>query len=644
MAKDFNKMTPFQLGESESLEALPKLRLFLEEGNDLAKQSAAKASLKLFRTFEEESLLELLPALINNLKDEKSIVRQATLKTLIHFPLNEEHVESFEDILKNDSSSFNQKQAAKILTQITGTSVTVTPKEIKKSFKSEEQEWDRDSEWHLFLGYNQGFSITKLSRLYDRSEKSILKHLKKLGLVDSLGKKVYPAPQFRSTIREKVKAPSTHKNFRRKDAIKLTEQQNEALKEIQDFLKSDKNFYLLKGYAGTGKSTLCCHTIKQEQDIKFALTAPTNKAMRVLNTMRLQENLKVYCTTIHSLLNLIPKEREGKIILEEKEPPNLNRWSAIIIDECSMINAELMQAILAIPDNYPKMKVIFMGDGAQLPPIGEEISPALLIPKSSELSEIVRQKQDNPILSLSAEIRQNIQEEKEQLPFIQAQSNADTGIFKAKNETTWLKWMQVYFCKDEFKKNNDTFRVVTWSNARVRQINDMIRLAIYGETRAPFTVGEKVLVTAPVLLKTRNRRDEVKVLIKTDEECDVLEIYETDIKGIPSWILTIQNDEGEKADVTIADPKAHDLWQATEQDLKKTALENRKKWGAYYDFVNSFDSVQAPYCMTVHRSQGSTFKHVFVDLPEINRNPNRLEAAKMLYVAITRCTHSILIY
>lgn len=642
--KSLYEMTPYQLGESRDVEALPHLQSFLSQGTDDEKQSAAKATLKLIREYEDETVDQLLDCFIENLESKSSIVRQAMLKTLIKFELDDEYTPVFTEILKNDQSEFNRKQAAKILTRITGTKVTPPQEKIEENTSRQGRHWSKDEEWHLYQSYCQGMSITKISRLYDRTEKEVKAQLRKLGLTNSFGKKNYPVPPFKSTIREKEYAKPSTLNRKPKPPIQLTEQQDKALKELRDFLDSDKNFYLLKGYAGTGKSTLCCELLKAEQGHKFALTAPTNKAMRVLNSMRIRENLKVKCFTIHSILNLTPKEREGQIVLEQSEDPNLNSWSVIIIDECSMINAELMEIILEIPENYPKMKIIFMGDSAQLPPVGEDISPAFLVPNNSELSEIVRQKSENPILKLTEVLRKQIADESENLPLIQSQSEGDSGIFKATNEASWFKWMQVYFCKDDFKKDNDTFRVVTWSNARVRQINDMIRQAIYGETLAPFTVGEKVLVTAPILMQSKSRHEAVKVLIKTDEECEVLDIISVDICGVPSWNMTIQNEEGEKADAIIPDPKHQHEWEMKEKELKQAALENRKKWPQYYDFIKRFNSVQAPYCMTVHRSQGSTFKHVFVDLPEIQRNPNKLEAAKMLYVAITRCTNSILIW
>lgn len=641
--KSFYEMTPFQLGESRSEEAIPLLAKYLSKGSNDERQSAAKATLKLLRDFEDETVDQILDPLLDNLQSGSSIVRQAMLKTLIKFELSDDYTPLFQDILKNDESEFNQKQAAKILTRLTGETVKVNLT-TKESSNTPSRSWTRDEEWHLYQSYSQGLSLTKIARLYDRTESELRKQLIKLGLVNSFGKKVYPAPGFHSTEKIKKTTPKSNAPLKAKPPIELTEQQSQALTELQGFLKSKKNFYLLKGYAGTGKSTLCCELLKAESQRSFALTAPTNKAMRVLNTMRIREQLKVHCGTIHSLLNLIPKEREGKILLEESEPPNLSRWSVIIIDECSMINDALMNIILEIPDCYPKIKIIFMGDSAQLPPVGEELSPAFLVPNASELSEIVRQKADNPILKLTEKIRTQIDQESEIFPKISAESLGDKGIFFAKNEQSWLKWMQVYFCKDEFKKDNDTFRVVTWSNARVRQINDMIRSAIYGETLAPFTVGEKVLVTAPILMQNKNRHEAVKVLIKTDEECEVLDIISVDICGVPSWNMTIQNEEGEKADAIIPDPKFQHEWNNAEKELKQAALANRKKWPAYYDFIKRFNSVQAPYCMTVHRSQGSTFKHVFVDLPEIQRNPSRLEAAKMLYVAITRSTNSILLW
>jgi ATP-dependent exoDNAse (exonuclease V) alpha subunit len=159
--------------------------------------------------------------------------------------------------------------------------------------------------------------------------------------------------------------------------IKLTEGQAIALDSVLKFLanRSDRT-YALFGYAGVGKTFLTkliiehCH----KKDLKVVLAAPTNKAAKVLSQTTGEEAI-----TIAKMLGLRPKidQTTGKEIYTrdpDAKTINLENYDLVILDETSMIGSELM-TLLSEQLTLFSAKFLFLGDPAQLPPVGEEKSP-----------------------------------------------------------------------------------------------------------------------------------------------------------------------------------------------------------------------------------------------------------------------------
>src|SRR6187455_109145 len=179
----------------------------------------------------------------------------------------------------------------------------------------------------------------------------------------------------------------------------FTPHQDNALKSVADWLKAGpgrngtRQVFRLFGYAGTGKTTLARHIAEDtDGDVKFA--AFTGKAASVMRGKGCRG-----ASTIHSL---IYRARESG-----EEIPNFDLWDEapaskaelIIIDECSMVDAELGRDVLSFG-----VPVLVLGDPAQLPPIQgggffTEAEPDAM------LTEVHRQAQDDPIVRLSMQVR-----------------------------------------------------------------------------------------------------------------------------------------------------------------------------------------------------------------------------------------------
>jgi tRNA A37 threonylcarbamoyladenosine biosynthesis protein TsaE len=210
--------------------------------------------------------------------------------------------------------------------------------------------------------------------------------------------------------------------------MEYTNSQKELLKKINNFFNSDLDIFIIKGYAGTGKTFITKIIIESLQKAKtnFSLMAPTGKATKVLS-----EKTNEIANTIHSSIYAIDKtDIENKKLYFSLKQNNLVN-SYFIVDEASMISninnetdslkfgsGKLLKDLLEFVNFSKKNKLILIGDTAQLPPVKMNESPALLKETFLEygfkvddflMTDVVRQK-DNSILENATYLRDKIKD------------------------------------------------------------------------------------------------------------------------------------------------------------------------------------------------------------------------------------------
>jgi ATP-dependent exoDNAse (exonuclease V) alpha subunit len=158
----------------------------------------------------------------------------------------------------------------------------------------------------------------------------------------------------------------------------LTLTQQEALDKLKLFIESDRYFFRLSGYAGSGKSFLICHLIKwlQTRELALITAAPTNKAAKNLKQLALTTGIDIEVKTVAQLLGQQPEinEETGLEEFTANNDAQFDDYEVIIIDEFSMINRPNFDAILDAVAMTINTKVIFVGDSAQLPLVKEDSS------------------------------------------------------------------------------------------------------------------------------------------------------------------------------------------------------------------------------------------------------------------------------
>lgn len=298
----------------------------------------------------------------------------------------------------------------------------------------------------------------------------------------------------------------------------LTTGQSSLIDELEKFLSNETSCFLLKGYAGTGKTFLMKGLIDflLQNNRKFIISAPTGRASKVIS-----QKTKHKACTIHKAIYSSKDLKEFKIkdedgtetfkfyfeVRKNEDPTN----TVYIIDEASMISnvysegeffrfgsGFLLKDLIAhinFDNNDHKRKIIFIGDNAQLPPVNMNFSPALngkylqdnygLISNEFELTEVVRQKADSGILYNATKIRNSLKEN----IFNKLDIETDfEDINKTKYEELLPKYLQA--CNNRI--DEETI-IVAYSNSAVKGYNDFVRNHFFPNQKT-ITIGDKVIL------------------------------------------------------------------------------------------------------------------------------------------------------
>jgi exodeoxyribonuclease-5 len=424
--------------------------------------------------------------------------------------------------------------------------------------------------------------------------------------------------------------------------IALTHDQEKAISEIRLFLASENRMMVLEGFAGTGKTTITSLLVEELSQAGKAVvvTAPTHKAVSVLRSKIPHADL----STIHSLLKLKIQERaDGTTVCEPTNaaPLLLRGIDLLVVDECSMIDSMLLDRIV---ESTPNTKVLFVGDPAQLPPVspsGETgLSPVFsLISEKVRLTHIVRQAADNPILALSAQIREWMDR-----GYIPTLSDLEKALPVPPSKAGLMTGDATHAIAFEHQEGRDT-RILCYTNRRVLDYNRRVHEILHPGDPRPFVPGQTVV------FQSEHEAIERKT-IRNNEEVEITALMESSHPKwpeIPAWFVSITHPEYGPLSVyfpkhpAALDRTVKGLFDdyrrlTTDKSDRDSVAEGRHCSMQAWALKKAFADIRATYAQTVHKSQGSTFHTVFIDWNDLLMLAGRskTEFLRCLYTAVTR--------
>jgi len=468
--------------------------------------------------------------------------------------------------------------------------------------------------------------------------------------------------------------------------IVLKEDQQIAIDSMKAFVKDDcSRVFILKGYAGTGKTTLMRFFIEHLETIKkhYILLASTGRAAKILSNLTHTD-----AQTIHSLiykledlnkdLSEVDEEPDGQLYLSFKPTSindNLPGQTIYIVDESSMISdtdnelivqaqfgsGRLLKELLDY-DKRPESKFIFIGDPCQLPPIDSTGSPALsssyisrnfnLNCKESQLSEIIRQGNDNAIITASQDIRDSWE--------------------RAPDTKSWygerLVWGKLNFSigkdihlyentKELISKYTETIKRDGYNQATMicRSNNKCYSISIEIRKRLEFNgaqlhKGDLLLVIQNNLISGLMNGDMVEVT-EVDSHTELvagLTFRKISVKELFSGCCYSQlliEDIINQRILNLSPSQQKALFWDFIKRMKRRGIKQKDKLRFQKamcedPYLNALRCVFG-YAITCHKSQGGEWKDVFIYFPRnITANPTK-STYQWIYTAITRATERL---
>lgn len=434
--------------------------------------------------------------------------------------------------------------------------------------------------------------------------------------------------------------------------------QAKLFKLMDEFIEEEDRFrdtFILKGYAGTGKTTFVSTLIKvlKEFGYKAVLLAPTGRAAKVMSNYS-----KRMALTIHKkIYRQVENAYTGALVFERMK--NTQEGTVYIVDEASMISDDrdfgtnsLLHDLLDFVFEQETNKLILIGDEAQLPPVGMQVSPALSAEHLAGryhatvtehvLTEVMRQGEGSGILTNATDLRQQL---KAETPNIQLITSKYKDFYRMTGERLEDGIRYAY---DKYGRENTT--IITRSNKTAVQYNRYIRTAI--------NYSENELDSGDMLMVVRNNYtvlgEESKAgFIANGDFVEVLKIRrEEEMHGLRFANVTLKlvdYPDEEEFDCKIILNTLYSNSPTLSAEENKMLYENVLK--DYFwvkskkerqdllrkdSYLNALQ-VKFAYALTCHKSQGGQWDAVFVDqgyLPPDSEVDS--DFIRWLYTAITR--------
>jgi ATP-dependent exoDNAse (exonuclease V) alpha subunit len=415
--------------------------------------------------------------------------------------------------------------------------------------------------------------------------------------------------------------------------------------------------FVLKGYAGTGKTTVISTIVNNLVSInkKYVLLAPTGRAAKVIANY---SNKPAF--TIHKKIYFPKKGKSGGVSFTMQT--NKHKNTIFIVDESSMIsdvntesklyeNGSLLDDLMSYVYNGDNCKLILLGDTAQLPPVQLDISPALNTDALSmhynkevfsiELDEVMRQEEKSGILYNATELRE-----------ILKSSFIETFQFNLKGFKDIVRLTDGFDIQDAIESAYNNYSIedtcfIVRSNKRANQYNQQIRTRIL-DKESELSVGDYLMVVKNNYFWLKET-DEAGFIANGDI-VEVLEIF--NFKELYSFkfanvkirmvdypnqkpfetIVLLDTITSESPSLTFEE--SNRLYQEVMKDYEGEAQYKKFQKVKSNEYFNALQ-VKFSYAITCHKSQGGQWNTVFIEQPYLSDGIT-VDYVRWLYTAVTR--------
>lgn len=439
-----------------------------------------------------------------------------------------------------------------------------------------------------------------------------------------------------------------------------TYKQDLFFQKIAEFVTNSNNdeIFVLKGYAGTGKTTVISTIVNHLKDIdkKYVLLAPTGRAAKVISNYSQKPAF-----TIHKKI-YFPKSNKGGGISFTMQP-NKHKDTFFIVDESSMISdsgsdgGSLLDDLISYIYSGKNCKIILLGDTAQLPPVNRDISPALNTDSLAvnynkevqfiELDEVMRQEENSGILYNATELRELLKT-----------NFVDTFQFTLKGFKDIVRLSDGYDIQDAINTAYSNYGLeetafIVRSNKRANQYNQQIRTRILDK--------ESDLSTGDFLMVVKNnyfwlKEDSEAGFIANGDIIEILELFgiqelygfkfaKVKIRMVDypnqrpfETVLLLDTITSESPSLTYE--QSNELYQEVMLDYEEETSKYKKfqkvKENVYFNALQ----VKFSYAITCHKSQGGQWNTVFIEQPYLPDGITK-DYIRWLYTAVTRAKEKL---
>lgn len=443
-----------------------------------------------------------------------------------------------------------------------------------------------------------------------------------------------------------------------------TPQQAELFGLLHNFLlKEDGDeCFILKGYAGTGKTTVLGALVKAlpKYNFKSVLLAPTGRAAKVITGY---SGRKAY--TIHK--RIYRKKSALNVDESFNIADNLAVNTLFIIDEASMVSDQLsgnnrdtlLHDLVKYVYNKKNCKLMLVGDTAQLPPVGSDESPALDINLmkasfslkifSYELTDVLRQQKDSGILFNVTRVRDMIRLGQETMPKIITKGYKDVYRMTGERLEEGLEYAYN-------KHGHENTLIICRSNKNANLYNRQIRARLLWREEE-LTGGDQIMVVKNNYFWLQEQEEGSTAFIANGDIAKIRKVRKfeemygfrfadvqlefTDYAEDPVLDCKILLDTlySESPALQPTDQKRFYLEAMKDYDhiANKRAKHNELKLNPYYNALQ----IKFAYAITCHKAQGGQWNAVFVDQGYLTEEMVNTDFLRWFYTACTRATDEL---